>query len=649
MILKNKFIYFKNPYIVTVLLITVGALLRIWPLNDLGSSLAWLTFYPVVITAALFGGIYAGLFGTFLTCFIIYFLWFLINDKPFIQNPTDWLGMIVFIINCSYISVIIEAGRRSNKKVKQANEKIIKLNEELESIVNERTAALSLTNDNLRNEIAERKFVEENLHTTRNRYIKTLDNMMEGCQLIGFDWCYIYINKTADLHNRQSSEKLIGKRYMDMWPGIEETEVFLLIKKCLEERSFHHLENEFIYPDGSKGWFDLNINPDTEGVLILSQDISERKRAEQMLHLQSAALNAAANAIVLTDINGIIEWVNPAFITLTGYNSVEAIGKNPREIIKSGNHDLNYYQDLWDMILAGKIWRGEMINRRKDGTFYTEEQTITPLLDEFGKITHFISIKEDITKRKHSENQIIKLNEELEKRIEERTAQLESTNKELEAFTYSVSHDLRAPLRAINGYANIFEEDYSGKLDDESKRLLNVIQQNAKKMGNLIDDLLSFSRLGKMGIKKSNINMNELVRGIFDELKKTFNYSTELKIDNTIDIKADSALMNQVIINLLSNALKYSVNSQKPIIEINSYIDKNKVVFSIKDNGVGFNMKYYDKLFGVFQRLHSSSEFEGTGVGLAIVKRIIIKHGGEVWAESILNVGSTFYFSLPVE
>jgi light-regulated signal transduction histidine kinase (bacteriophytochrome) len=218
--------------------------------------------------------------------------------------------------------------------------------------------------------------------------------------------------------------------------------------------------------------------------------------------------------------------------------------------------------------------------------------------------------------------------------------------KELEAFTYSVSHDLRAPLRAVNGYARILVEDYFTSLDSEGMSSLHAILNNSKKMGQLIDDLLAFSRLGRKEVILSEINMTSLVNSVFNECQTGNSTSVESKIPELLPAMGQIELIRQVWVNLISNAIKFSRNKPVCFIEIGSYYKDNLVVYYIKDKGAGFDMQYYDKLFGVFQRLHSQEEFEGTGIGLAIVKKIIQRHNGTIWAESKLNEGSCFYFSL---
>jgi light-regulated signal transduction histidine kinase (bacteriophytochrome) len=249
---------------------------------------------------------------------------------------------------------------------------------------------------------------------------------------------------------------------------------------------------------------------------------------------------------------------------------------------------------------------------------------------------------------KNAEDDIRKLNEELEQKVIDRTAELEAVNKELESFSYSVSHDLRAPIRAINGYTRIIVEDYADKLDDEGNKILSSIIKNSKKMGELIDDLLAFSKLGRKQVTVSEISMIDLVQSIREELMFEEGENIAIfDIQNLPPAKGDKSLIRQVWINLISNAIKYS--KYKPItkIEIGAYEQDKLMVYYVKDQGAGFDMQYYDKLFGVFQRLHSQDEFEGTGIGLAIVQKIVDRHKGMVWAESILDKGTSFYFSLP--
>jgi light-regulated signal transduction histidine kinase (bacteriophytochrome) len=268
------------------------------------------------------------------------------------------------------------------------------------------------------------------------------------------------------------------------------------------------------------------------------------------------------------------------------------------------------------------------------------------------KNTGLEEINRQLIRREHdlikSEQLVKSLNQGLEKQVQRRTSELEAANHELEAFTYSVSHDLRAPLRAIDGYAKILEEDYNPKLDVQGKRLITVITKNAKFMGQLIDDLLEFSRTSRLAPVKTIFRTRDEVNRIIDEMMLSEKgRSISFEIGELHDCEGDHAMLRQIWINLVSNALKYTRKTPDTHITIGSERRGAEVLYHIKDNGVGFEMEYVGKLFGVFQRLHRKEEFEGTGVGLALVKRILERHQGRIWAEAEAGKGATFYFTMP--
>jgi signal transduction histidine kinase len=260
------------------------------------------------------------------------------------------------------------------------------------------------------------------------------------------------------------------------------------------------------------------------------------------------------------------------------------------------------------------------------------------------------SLEREMAERQHADAEVRKLNEELEQRVADRTTQLEQANKELEGFSYSVSHDLRAPLRAVVGFSKILIEDHAGQVGEDAVRKLNVIQSEAHRMGQLIDDLLAFSRLGRKAMNMIELDMTELARATYAGLNGQYQVApVDLRLGSLPRAKGDRVLLGQVWANLLSNAVKFSSKREKPVVEVSAISDEKEHIYFVRDNGAGFDPRYQNKLFGVFQRLHSANEFSGTGVGLALVQRIVSRHGGRVWADSKPGEGATFYFTLPKE
>ena len=300
--------------------------------------------------------------------------------------------------------------------------------------------------------------------------------------------------------------------------------------------------------------------------------------------------------------------------------------------------------------LISGVWDFETQIRRADGEIRWIWARGCSLLDETVKPVRMYGTVMDITERKRAEQEIRELNQQLEDRVRRRTAELESANKELEAFSYFVSHDLRAPLRAIDGFSQAVMEDYGPGLPAEGQEYLETICRGAKRMGELIDDLLAFSRLSRQSISLSSVDTRNLVSQCLEDLESTHkDRAIEFSVGELPSCLGDRALLKQVWTNLLSNAIKFTSTRQRASVQVGALCESGKVAYFIKDNGAGFDMKYANKLFGVFQRLHRNDEFEGTGVGLAIVQRIVHRHGGQVWADAVLDQGATFYFTVAEE
>lgn len=398
-------------------------------------------------------------------------------------------------------------------------------------------------------------------------------------------------------------------------------------------------ETRIYCKDRSIKWLQWNVVSKYGKWFANARDITEIKQVEKIRNYLTTVVKQSNDAIYIYDHEGkIISW-NEGAEKIYGYTEKEAIKMKIWNIIP--DYIQPQTQEMMDRIISGeKIQDIETKRVTKHGKLIDVLFSASIISDSINTDKSIAINERDITDQKMADNKIKELNNDLQNNI----VQLESANKEMESFSYSVSHDLRAPLRALIGFSNILEEDYGETFDDEAKRLVKNIQTNSQKMSVLIDELLSFSKLDRKQLEKREINMFSMVENIFDEIKPD---KTQVKINNLSISQGDYTLLNQVWVNLISNAIKYSSKKENPVVEIGETQTDKEITYYVKDNGAGFNMKYADKLFGVFQRLHSDSEFEGTGVGLAIVNRIINKHGGKVWAEAVVNEGATFYFSLP--
>jgi PAS domain S-box-containing protein len=418
---------------------------------------------------------------------------------------------------------------------------------------------------------------------------------------------------------------------------------------------------KFVLPDGTLRHFHciahpvLGPNGEVREVLGIAMDVTDRKRAEEALRLASvynrSLIEASLDPLVTIDPEGRISDVNAATEEVTGYTRSELIGTDFSDYFTDPEKARSGYRQVFS---EGLVRDYELSIRHRNGDIMPVLYNASIYRDEAGTVIGVFAAARDITERKQAQEALQNLLAELESRVQERTKELseaneslQAANKELDSFSYSVSHDLRAPLRAIDGFSMMVLKGYADKLDDEGRRKLNVIRSNTQRMGQLIDDLLAFSRMGRKEMLRASIDMEALVHSAWGELSLVHSgRSIQLSVDKLPPAMGDPTLIKEVVLNLLSNAIKFSKQRETAIIEVGAYPEEERNVYFVKDNGVGFDMQYYDKLFGVFRRLHTSDQFEGTGVGLAIADRIIRRHGERVWAEGTVGEGATFYFTL---
>jgi PAS domain S-box-containing protein len=545
------------------------------------------------------------------------------------------------------------AEAEEHKARKQAEKELRQTKVDLERMVEERTAELQ-------KELTERHLAEDELRVSDARYHELVRRIPIGVYLYrmhtegarSFEYvspmlCQILgVEAEALLSDSQTGFSTI---HPDDLPGLitandaaaSNLQPFRWEGRCLVQGKIRWVRLESdptLLPNGESLW---------SGVVT---DVTERKEAGEALRRSQQLLKrtfvSLHDAIFIIDAETTkITECNPAASVIFGYSIQEMLG-HTTEFLHADEATLTEFRRRLYSAVEGQgfLFLPEFAMKRKDGTVFPTEHSVMPVEDEEGTRLGWVSVVRDITERKKNEMVLA----DQAALLQERAAQLEATNKELESFSYSVSHDLRAPLRAIDGYSRMILKKQGDKFDEETKRQFDHVRNSAKDMESLVDNLLAFSRFGRATPTLADVDMEALVKLVWEELQESNgDRSITPEIDHLLPVMADRSLLKHVFVNLLANAIKFTRTREKALIQVGAYEEENEIIYYVKDNGVGFDMKYCDRLFGVFQRLHSADEYEGTGIGLAIVQRIIHHHGGRVWAEGKVNEGATFYFTLP--
>ena len=503
----------------------------------------------------------------------------------------------------------------------------------------------------------ERSRAQLALRASEERYRLLFERNLAGVYSTTLDGRILVLNEAcAQMFGYASREAAMTHSLRDISP--DATEMQMLIALVQKEKVFTNLEVRLRRIDGHPIWVLASASllerekgepPVIVGTLI---DITGRKQAVEALRQSEERFRLLIEGvkdygIFMLDPDGrVISW-NSGAKQIEGYGAEEIIGQPCSRFYTAEDVERGNPEKALKVAASEGRSEGESWQVRKDGSRYWANVIITAVQDEAGRLRGFSNVTRDFTERKRAEEGIRKLNEELERRVIARTAELEAANKELETFTSSVSHDLRAPLRQIAGFSKILLGECSARLDPGAQHYLERIQEGTRRMGQMVDDLLDLARVGRQEPARQLTGLNSLVQEVLKDLEPEYGgREIDWRIGKLPFVECDPALMKQVFANLLSNAVKFTRLRERAVIQVDHMKANNQTLVFVRDNGVGFNMKYADKLFGVFQRLHCAEDFEGTGVGLATVQHIIRKHGGRVWAEAELDKGATFFFSL---
>jgi PAS domain S-box-containing protein len=506
-------------------------------------------------------------------------------------------------------------------------------------------------------DITERKLAEAARRDSETRYHSLFENMLNGlayCRMLfdgdrPQDFVYLVVNQAFE--TLTGLKDVVGKKVTEVIPGIRETDplLFELYGRVARTGVPERIET---YVEALKMWFAIAVySPGKDHFVAVFDVITERKQAQAALQESEKRFRTMANSMSqlawIAKADGFIFWYNQRWYDYTGTTPEQMEGWGWQSV-----HDPkalpNVMENWKGAIASGRPFEMEFPLRGANGRFRNFLTRGQPLKDSEGRVVQWFCTNTDVDELKQAEEKVRLSNAELEQRVIERTAKLRSANEELEAFSYSVSHDLRAPLRHVHGYVEMLAQEAGDKLSEEGRRYLKVITDASIEMGELIDDLLAFSRMGRAEMRETSVELDALVQKTLRGLEATTSGRNIVwRIPPLPVVQADPAMLKQVFANLLGNAVKYTRPRDPAQVELGCAGEEDgRIILFVRDNGVGFDPQYAHKLFGVFQRLHRADEFEGTGIGLANVRRIIARHGGRTWAESKVNEGATFYFTL---
>ncbi|MDB5744725.1 MAG: sensor signal transduction histidine kinase [Polaromonas sp.] len=499
-------------------------------------------------------------------------------------------------------------------------------------------------------DISEQKKAEAHTLSLEAQLVTTLESITDGFCLIDKDWKFTFLNSQAERMLHRSRQALLGKSLWQEFPEALGTRIEREYRLTMQEQRTTHFE--VFYPQ-LKTWFDFHVYPTEAGLALYFQDITQRRLEHDQLRLLQTAVSRLNDIVVITDAEVLggagprIVFVNDAFERHTGYSREDALGRT---------FDLLWGPDTQgaelDRIRAAmQRWqsvRAEIVVYTKAGQTRWLETDIAPIADESGRFTHWVAVKRDISERRQQQQEILTLNTELEGRVLLRTDQLATANRELQSFAYSVSHDLRSPLNTVHAFSQLLLKTDGDRLSEKGAHYLHRIGAGVKQMGDLIEGLLTLAQVSREQLKSEQVDLSAIVRAIEQDYRaREPERQAELFVQDGLNAHGDSRLLAAVFHNLLGNAWKFTSKVALARIEVGAVSPaEGDTVYFVRDNGVGFDMAFAPKLFGTFERLHSPEDFSGAGIGLAMVKRIIERHEGRVWAESTLNEGAAFFFTL---